>query len=45
MKRKQAREDWMKEREDEESRRKRASEDIASPAEVSAVLQAESESA
>ena len=45
MKRKQAREDWMKEREDEESRRKRASENIVSPAEVLSVLQAESESA
>lgn len=45
MKRKQAREDWMKEREDEESRRKRASEDIVSPAEVLSVLQSESESA
>lgn len=45
MKRKQARQDWMKEREDEESRRKKASEDIVSPTEVFAVLQAESESA
>ena len=35
----------MKYREDEETRRRRASENIASPAEVFAVLQAESESA
>lgn len=37
MKRKQAKEDSMKEREDKESRRKRESEDIVSSEEVSAV--------
>ena len=36
---KQAREDWMKEREGKESRRKRVSGDIVSHAEVVAVLQ------
>lgn len=45
MKRKQAREDWMKCREAEESRRKRTNEDTVSPVKVVPVLQAESESA